>query len=446
MQARCAYSTYWINFILPTNFLIMKGIQNLFFAFSILFIAISCASPKEEVQYGKATQELITLLESDPALKSMLEASLEKAKAINPDPNTNPAQSLEEYYQFITWSETTMPWAIVKKDEYPEIFDHIFQGFCAFYFLIDQPLPELEGKGLVNNSLQYYEPFAKWLTTFNKTWARYLDSEDSWNEAHYQLALSDPNFGLQNGWYEDPANWSTFNEFFARYLKSPDMRPIASPDVDSVVVSFADSEPQGTWAIDSTSNLVAAEGVAVKSATLRSISHLLGEESAYKDAFANGTLTHSFLNVNDYHRYHFPLGGTIKEARIIEGINPTGGKLWWDAENNRYAFNPTAKTGWQSVETRGCVILETPDYGMVALLPIGMAVVGSVNFEENIRPGTTVQKGDMLGHFAFGGSDFVVIFQEGVTFTLDAPLQEDGNSYKHILMGERMGYLSRRNR
>ncbi len=182
----------------------------------------------------------------------MLESSLEKAKQLNPDPNTNPAQNLQQYYRFITWAETTMPWAIVKKEEYPEIFDHIFQGFCAFYFLIDQPLPELEGKGLVNNSLQYYEPFAKWLTSFNKSWARYLDTEDSWNEEHYQLALNDPNFGLQEGWYEDPSNWKTFNQFFARYLKSPDMRPIASPEVDSVVVSFADSEPQGVWAIDST--------------------------------------------------------------------------------------------------------------------------------------------------------------------------------------------------
>lgn len=421
----------------------MKALQNtLLVLVSLLFF--SCASPKEEVRYGEATKELISLLESDPQLKAMLETSLEKAKQLNPDPNTNPAQNLQDYYQFITWAETTMPWAIVKKEEYPEIFDHIFQGFCAFYFLIDQPLPELEGKGLVNNSLQYYEPFAKWLTTFNKSWARYLDTEDSWNEEHYQLALNDPNFGLQEGWYEDPSNWKTFNQFFARYLKSPDMRPIASPEVDSVVVSFADSEPQGVWAIDSTSNLIAKEGVPVKSATLKSISNLIGDDSAYKDAFANGTFTHSFLNVNDYHRYHFPLSGTVKEVRIIKGINPTGGQLWWDADNQRYAFNPAAKTGWQSVETRGCVILETEDYGLVALLPIGMGVVGSVNFEANITPGTQVKKGDMLGHFAFGGSDFIMIFQDGVSFTIDAPMQEGSNAFKHILMGERLGVLSKR--
>ncbi|WP_179334725.1 phosphatidylserine decarboxylase [Winogradskyella costae] len=373
----------------------------------------------------------------------MLESSLLQAKEINPDRNTNPAQTLEDYYHFITWTETTVPWAIIKKEAYPEIFDNIVQGLCAFYFLIDQPLPELEEKGLVNNSLQYYEPFAQWLVTFSKSWGDYLDTEDSWNEVYHQMAFNDTNFGLQNGWYEDPSNWKTFNQFFARYLKSPEMRPVASPDLDAVVVSFADSEPQGVWGIDITSNLIEKEGVPVKSATLKSIAKLIGDDSEYTDAFVNGTFTHSFLNVNDYHRYHFPLSGTIKEVRIIQGINPTGGHLSWNQINNRYAFNPSAKTGWQTLETRGCVILETIKYGLVALMPIGMIAVGSVNFEENVTPGTAVNKGDMLGHFAFGGSDFIMIFQEGVTFTLDSPMQKHGNSYKHILTGERLGLLSK---
>lgn len=404
---------------------------------------ISCDPSKEKIEYGEATQELISLLESDQNLKSMLESSIQRAREINPNKNTNPVQTLEEYYDFITWSETTMPWAIVKKEGYPEIFDNIFQGFCTFYFLIDQPLPELENKGLVNNSLQYYEPFANWLISFNKSWGSYLDTEDSWNEEYYQMALNDSTFGLQNGWYEDPSNWKTFNQFFARHLKSPDMRPISSPDDNSVVASFADSQPMGVWSIDENSNLEDPDGVPVKSATINSISKLIGEDSEYKDAFANGTFTHSFLNVNDYHRYHFPVGGKIKEVRIIQGINPTGGQLWWDMENKRYAFNPAAKTGWQAIETRGCVIVETEEYGLVALLPIGMGVVGSVNFEENVTEGTEVVKGDKLGHFAFGGSDFIMIFQDGVTFTLDAPMQEDGESYQHILMGERLGLLSK---
>jgi phosphatidylserine decarboxylase len=196
----------------------------------------------------------------------------------------------------------------------------------------------------------------------------------------------------------------------------------------------------GIWAIDSNSNLVTEEGLPVKSATLKSIVNLIGENSAYKDAFANGTFTHSFLNVNDYHRYHFPLAGTVKEARIIQGTNPTGGSITWDKENNRYAFDPS-DVGWQTVETRGCVILDCGEYGLVALLPIGMAAVGSVNFEENVKPGVEVEKGDMLGYFAFGGSDFIMIFQDKVEFTLDVAKEEGGDSYKHLLVGERLGQM-----
>jgi phosphatidylserine decarboxylase precursor len=419
-----------------------------FLTFLIASVSLTSCDDRDSVKpkdYGAATTELMEMVEKNPDLKSMLIASLEKAKAINPDRDTNPAQNLEEYYEFVSMAETAMPWALLKKSKYTGIFNNTFQSLCYFYFLIDQPLSELEGKGLVNSSLQYAEPFASWLITFSKSWGKYLDTESSWNKEYYQLALNDPAFGLQNGWYEDPANWRTFNQFFARYLRSPEMRPIAAADDNSIVASFADSEPQGTWAIDSHSNIVSPEGVAVKSSTLRSITKLIGEDSQYKDAFANGTFTHSFLNVNDYHRYHFPLSGTIKEVRLIQGINPTGGALSWDGQNKRYVFDPAAVLGWQTVETRGCVILETKEHGLVALLPIGMVAVGSVNFEETVKPGVQVKKGDMLGNFAFGGSDFIMLFQDIVEFTLDAPKQEGGNSYKHLLMGERLGSLKLKN-
>lgn len=421
--------------------------SGLYLLLASIFLTWSLSSHSaESAGYGPATLELMALAKENPAVESMLIESIRKAKEINPDRDTNPAQNLQEYYEFVSWAETAMPWALLKKAEYPEIFDNIFQSLVYFYFLIDQPLPVLEGQGLVNNSLQYAKPFASWLITFSKSWGAYLDTTDSWNNTYYEMALNDPAFGLQNGWYEDPSNWTTFNEFFARYLRSPDQRPIAAPDDDTVVVSFADSVPQGTWAIDGNSTIVlpASDGVAVKSATLRSIENLIGADSQYKTAFANGTLTHSFLNVNDYHRYHFPLGGTIREVRIIQGINPSGGSLHWDAANNRYAFDPSAALGWQTIETRGCVILETEEHGLVALLPIGMAAVGSVNFEPTVKPGARVSKGDMLGHFAFGGSDFVMVFQDKVDFTIDAPREQGTEEYRHLLVGERLGYVTTR--
>ena len=93
------------------------------------------------------------------------------------------------------------------------------------------------------------------------------------------------------------------------------------------------------------------------------------------------------------------------------------------------------------IETRGCVIIETKEYGLVALLPIGMSQVSSVNFEDTVKVGTPVEKGSMLGYFLFGGSDFVMLFQNKVNFKLTVP-QESKKTYKHVLMGEEYGKLT----
>ena len=396
----------------------------------------------KKANYGEKTLELIDIVEKNPDIKSMLITSISKAKKINPNKNSNPAQTLEEYYEFISWAEKAMPWNFLPNIEYSELYDKIDQSLNYYYFINDQPLPELEGKGYYNNSLQYVEPYRSWLISFNKAWGKYLDTEDSWNNKYYQMALEDDKFGLKNDWYEDPSNWKTFNQFFSRYLKSPDKRPIADTIDNSVVVSPSDSKPQGVWQIDSNSFIIQKQGVAIKSGTLNSIVKLIGEDSKFKDEFANGTFTHSYLDVNDYHRFHFPVSGIVKEIRIIPEQNAAGCIVTWDSVNNRYAFDASVP-GWQSNETRGCVIIDTEIFGLAALLPIGMSQVCSVNFEKNIKVGNKVKKGDMLGYFLFGGSDFIMIFQKKAGFILEAPtIENNSQSYKNLLMGERIGKLS----
>ena len=110
----------------------MKYIQNLTIILLIALSIVSCDSTKNEVKYGKATKELIALVESNPELKSLLESSLENAKKANPNRNTNPAQTLEEYYEFITWTETTMPWAVVKRKNIQKYLITYFKGFVRF--------------------------------------------------------------------------------------------------------------------------------------------------------------------------------------------------------------------------------------------------------------------------------------------------------------------------
>lgn len=401
----------------------------------------------EATTHKQTTLDLMNLVKNSPEIGAMLEKSIAEAKKINPDSKTNPVQNLSGYYDYIDSASELIPQNVI---ENPSNLtrEQILQSLCYFYFLVDQPLPELQGKGLFKNSLQYYEPFSTWTRDFANAWGEFLDTEESWNQKAYQSFYNDPRFGLQKGWYEPPSNWNTFNEFFSRYLQSVDMRPIASPDDPAVVVAPADSVPQGVWAIDKDSNIKVEGGLKVKLTTFYSANDLLSDDSQYKDAFANGVLTHTFLNVNDYHRYHFAVGGTIKEKKSI--VQNVALEVVWSRKQGKYV--PIDSTGWQFTQTRGYVIVDTEAYGLVALIPMGMAHVSSVNFEGNVRAGITHRKGDMLGNFLFGGSDFVILFQDKAGFELTAPEaaqgatkadpgQEPEDIFEHILMGEAYGVM-----
>ena len=79
---------------------------------------------------------------------------------------------------------------------------------------------------------------------------------------------------------------------------------------------------------------------------------------------------------------------------------------------------------------------------MVAVIPVGMGQVSSVNFLETVKPGTEVKKGDELGYFLFGGSDCVMLFEGDSGFRLTVGEGEKGGysaGYRHVLCGEEYG-------
>lgn len=387
------------------------------------------------------TQELITMVEHSPELKSMLVKSIGKAKKINPDKNTNPAQTLDEYYAYVDWAAKALPWKILPvADHYSSLYNSIDQSLGYFYFINDIPLEELAGKGLYNNSIQYVEPYRSWLINFTANYGLFLSTKESWNKEYYARAKEDGSFHLNDGTYESPANWHSFNDFFARYLSSPAARPISKPDDTSVMVAPADSKPQGIWKIDKKSRIVGNEKIAIKSGRFSSVEELLGT-SAYRKDFAGGTLTHTFLDVNDYHRYHFPVSGTIKEVKIIHGDDAAGGITIWDKKAKKYVLLSN-EPGWQMFETRGLVVVDTDEYGLVAILPIAMSQVSSVCFEKNVKPGVKVKKGEMFGCFLFGGSDIVMLFQKGIKVEMLAKPNGKGG-YSHINMGNEYAKLSK---
>ena len=419
-----------------------RKIISLLMALMLTFSSILCLAepaPDLELPRSRAALSMMEYLESDPELMALMEKSIEKSHEVNPDPDTNPVDDVDELYDLIDWAVTCMPWNVLTDVEYPTLYNSIDQSIDYIWFLMDQPLEELEGRGYYYPTLQYHEPIASWWREYSDEWGAFLSTEESWNDIYYQRIKDDPSMNMQCGWYADENVWHTFNEWFSRSLIDPSVRPIA----DSTVVAPADSAPQGIWDIDENGDLVQKEGVTIKSANFNSVSQLIGPDSEYADAFNGGTLTHTFLDVNDYHRYHFPVSGTIKELRKIPDISAVGGIIEWDSEAKRYILID-AIPGWQMIETRDCVIIDTEEYGLVAVLPIGMSQICSCNWEENVVVGAKVEKGDPMGYFLFGGSDIVMVFQSGVDVEFLCEANESGEGYRHLLMGEAYANLIKR--
>ena len=404
---------------------------------------------------SKSVKKLKEILEGNKELKALVEKSIAKAKEINPDKETNPAQTLEEYYDFIEASLTRMPWKILDENFYnkqkdPDLAFRTDQSIIYPYWLLDIPLDELKGNGKFYNSVEYIDEISEWLTIYCNEWKEFLDSNKSWDSNTLQIFKNEKSFQLEKGWYEDNNNWKSFNDFFSRKLNG-NSRPIDNIDDDSIIITPVDSLPQGVWDISKDGKFHAEEikddnGVTLKSTTFIDIEQLLGEKcKQYGKNFYGGKLTHSYLHYNDYHRYHFPISGTVLEAEIITPSPLVGGIVYWDKKTNSYVLKSNSLS-WQAYETRGVVILETK-VGLVALLPIGMGQVSSVNFEKNVKKGLKVKKGDPLGYFLFGGSDFVMVFEEKADFDITVKKGGQttgyGNGYLHVMMGNEYGKVKK---
>jgi phosphatidylserine decarboxylase precursor len=226
-----------------------------------------------------------------------------------------------------------------------------------------------------------------------------------------------PNYNI-NDYFEGPSGWQTFNQFFAREMR-PGKRPIAEPRDDTVVVSPADAVFMGQWPITEDSTIT------IKGVNW-AVSELL-DGSPYEDEFRGGIYMHSFLYIDDYHRYHVPVGGEVKEIRNISG------RVYLDVGRNPDgSFDVIDGDTYQFNQERGLIVIDSPELGLVAVLPIGMSYVSSVNLTPEL--GAVLQKGDEFGYFMFGGSDVVVLFQDK-NVVLDA---EIGRKY---LQGQRIGQM-----
>jgi phosphatidylserine decarboxylase precursor len=355
----------------------------------LLLIAIAPFSfATETAEHEPVVAELLSLLESRQDLAEALNAAIDEAALDGIGDVESLAAHLDELVTWVPNEREIIPRAL------------------SLYYIVNQAPGDV-----LNND----EAFNTWLKNFVSAWGSFLDSPAS--AAGIESFASLPNYNMDD-YFEGPSGWQTFNQFFAREMR-PGQRPVADPRDDTVIVSPADAVFMGQWPIEEDSRIT------LKGADW-AVSELL-DDSPYKDAFRGGIYMHSFLYIDDYHRYHVPVGGVVKEIRNISG------RVYMDVRRKPDgSFDVIDGDTYQFNQERGLIVIDSPEVGLVAVLPIGMSYVSSVNLTP--RVGAELQKGEEFGYFLFGGSDIVVLFQDR-NVILDA---EVGRKY---LQGQRIGQM-----
>ncbi len=374
----------------------------------------------------RIVNDLQQLLEKDEELSSLLLKSLEQARdRAGSDLNAELRDALPwpttlaDYYDYLRWFVRWIPrqtdhpaWRTSAPEQ--RYAKEVSDRLAHFFWLIDQPVDAGDAAAAENSP-----ELRDWLTHFARTWGDFLDTPDSFDEeilASFREVA--PEYTVEESLVEgrpnSPSGWLTFNEFFARELNAG-LRPIAVPGDNRVVTSPADCSFQHRYEIDQDSNIPATK---IKNThTIGSIPQLL-EGSAYADAFAGGTFIHYMLPPSSYHRYHLPVGGRVEESYVQRGQV----YMQVDLEDGNLASRDNTQSGYEFFQERGVVVLDTAasdwgDLGLVAVVPVGMSHVASVNLTTVV--GTTPAKGEEFGFFQFGGSDIAVLFQQGVEVEVD---------------------------
>ena len=236
-------------------------------------------------------------------------------------------------------------------------------------------------------------------------------------------------FGLENSLKEmvqpDPAQYKTFNEFFAREIRE-DARPIAEPENANVVSSPADCRLTAFPTVDlATKYWIKGFGFTLE--------RLLGDKVA-AETFDGGSIAIARLAPQDYHRWHSPVDGTVESIKDIDGTYYTV---------NPQAINETGTLDVFCENKRSVMMLKRTATGSpVAVIAVGAMLVGSIKYVDGVdQPGTNVRRGQCLGAFYYGGSTVIVLFPKG-----EVGLDEDlvRNSTEHqcetvVKVGWRIG-------
>jgi phosphatidylserine decarboxylase len=289
-----------------------------------------------------------------------------------------------QLYEYLNRSLCVPPWDGFKgrlserMDEWLNYFYWLFGGWIK------------EENGMFISEPQYLPGVSRLITEYVIKYGEFMDSPESWKPEYYDLISEDDRFRIKD--YIGYENFKTFNQFFTRDIK-PWKRPIGEG-----FVSPCDGVIQ---------NVLPVIKGKVDARAKTSLFHDLAVLFERRSRINQGTLIDIYLNVFDCHRVYCPDEANIVSITKIPGGNYVGGFV--EYLNGHYVLD-SSEYGWQAIETRTVIEMQTKMRGPTYLVMVGMSHIGSV--EVRVSPGDHLEKGDEIGMFKFGGSGVILVLQD----------------------------------
>lgn len=336
---------------------------------------------------------------------------------------------------------------------------HDYEHMLRLFNVIMTHAPSFDETGLVGFP---FNAIIDWSMATRGGWAAFIDKEvnvylkamlDEWGTF---LKSSDSCYVLnddpKSGWFGEDARkampdfekeyvcdpskpyhgFKSWDDFFIRKFREG-VRPVSSPDDDSVVVNACESAP---FAV--AKNVKLHDKFWLK-AQPYALEFILNNDSLAK-RFAGGTIFQAFLSALSYHRWHAPVSGTVVKTEVVPGS--------YYAETMSVGFDPSAPNDSQGylaeMATRALIYIEAdnPDIGLMCFVAIGMAEVSTC--EITVYQGQHIKKGEQIGIFHFGGSTYCLIFDPNVNIEFDLHGQVPGLESQNININEKIAVVGPR--
>lgn len=213
---------------------------------------------------------------------------------------------------------------------------------------------------------------------------------------------------------ENPSDYSSFNDFFTRYLK-PELRPLKA-DQDNQLAHPVDGAVSQLGDIED-GRIFQAKGHDY------SLTELLGGDPRDANPFRNGTFATIYLAPKDYHRLHMPFAGTLRKMIYVPG--------------DLFSVNPLTAANVPNLFARNerVVAIFDSEFGPFSMVLVGATIVASIgtvwagtvtppagpkihswNYPASGDHAIKLEKGEEMGHFKLGSTIVMTFPEDSIEF------------------------------